>query len=63
MSEHKATVDDIHCAGCLVKDNCIAQLKAENEALRGAVMGMCLDLGDTKEEAEGHIARLTEENK
>ena len=35
MSE-KPAVDDIHCAGCLVKERRIAQLTDENEALKEA---------------------------
>ena len=31
----KPAVDDIHCAGCLVKERRVAKLKRENERLRG----------------------------
>ena len=38
MMSEKAVVDDIHCAGCLVKEKRIAQLKADNGILRGELI-------------------------
>jgi hypothetical protein len=33
MMTEKAVVDDVHCAGCLVKEKRITQLKEENNVL------------------------------